>query len=289
MRIYIPLAKEFRLLPLQVELIRKYIPGDNQIVVVESTPGKDFTFSGGPWVLRRDVAKDLGVTILPSLPNHGLPFQRINRVFSWLKDQVIPNQNEDRALVLSGDMLPVKELDVDALFPASTRMWFAFCWFAMAKTADRNCRTWKWMINVTKREDTMEDVEPGFLHADKLCSHGDFMASKIPILEGMFGVKLPSHEDVRLTLALDAAPIYHQTLKMAPPTPVPPKPVPDMPQHEIRRLMHDKEFLARLPEDLRARFKGVEAGCGCSFMERVKPLLPELTTYLPKRLSAQEI
>ena len=200
--IYIPLAREYRLLPLQVSLCQKHIADISRIVVIQTPPGKSWITSGGPWQLRKDVAKRLGVDVVDG-PSHCIgitPHARIHATFHWLADSFLPGQPESHALVLSGDVLPTGPIDVPSMCAASggacRKPWEFHTWFATTK--DRQSWTEfpaKW------RADRMEDCEPGFLHADKLTSCGDFAENKIPILEAMFATKIPSHDEVRETLS----------------------------------------------------------------------------------------
>ena len=190
--VYIPLAKEYRLLPLQVSLCREYVSDLTKIVIVETPPGISWATSGGPWKLKSSVAEELGVERL-SVPNDVLgrtPFARIGWIFQWLRDVVIPEQAEDRALVLSGDVFPVCAIDIHdsaTRYPMEMYTWFAT---PRVPTAWRQC--------VAKRiKFDMEEMEPGFLHADKLVAVGDFDPRKIEYLESRFMVTIPPHEEVR--------------------------------------------------------------------------------------------
>jgi hypothetical protein len=265
MKIFIPAAREFRLIPLQVELIRKFIPGC-PITIVETAPGASWLDSGGPWRLNRDiVAKyDLGLIMTPYSPEFAMPPRgRIAAIFDWLRLKIIPKQ-DDRVMVLSSDLLPVKPIE-DNLFGSYTgayRDWFTYCWFAM-EPHSTDYMMWKG-YPAFKRDDGMEDVWPGFLHVDKICTNDNKdIDVRLALAANMFQYELPSVESVTETIQFNKVELSISV-------------------HELRWLINSSEFMSRLPQELKNRIQLLQAGCGCTWGDRMQMVLPDLRPYLPQ-------
>lgn len=219
--LFIPLAREFRLLPVQLELCRRFIAGLDRVLIVETAPGPSWIRSGGPWRLRREMAAALEVDLIEGPDVAGLiPPHRIGKIFAWLRLAIAAAcDDEHNALVLSGDVLPLRHLDVAEMCsgqPAATRdPWTCCTWFCGQSRKLPDLDEPGWRLHAAYRmqpEDAnlpglaaagyaasmgFEWLEPGFLHADKLVTRGEFAEDKIPVLEKLLGVKLPSHEIMR--------------------------------------------------------------------------------------------
>jgi hypothetical protein len=226
--VYIPLAREFRLLPIQVAAVRRFLAGVSRIVVVQTPPGKSFLSSGGPWRLRRQAAEQLGVEMItaPDFVAGQLPRERIGRLNRWLWRDVIGGQSEPLALVLSGDVLPLRALDVPSLLqgrglahrhPLNVWTWLALdrrrapadvAWDADAQRWDARPLTLELAASIPllaaagalPADCRCEYLEPGLLHLDKLTTRASFALRKLAYASAVYGVPAPAAEEITETL-----------------------------------------------------------------------------------------
>jgi len=231
--LYIPLYKEFRLLPAQVEICRRFIKDISRIVVLETPVGKFDFNSGGPYRLKRSVADDLEIEIVESTKavlgyTRG---ERIARIFRWCVNFLIPQQKEDYALILSGDVLPLHPVSIDELlcgYQIATRgpvvenniIW---CWIATKGGVELDINPYLGLPPMKIWEGggpaTLDDLlvaapvignteaiknligvsmteylPPCFIHLDKI-SYG-FDSLKFDLVSEAYNVKIPEREAV---------------------------------------------------------------------------------------------
>ena len=300
--IYIPLAREYRLLPLQVALCRKYVAELTRIVVVETLPGASWGDSGGPWQLKRSKAEELGVTVQSS-PEYVCghqPKERIRRTFQFMMREA-RKQPEDCVLILSGDVLPIRAINAEDLL-AEMDLAFRSPFAANTWTAIRREHWCENMLvshnphkdgpplgfawTAQKTEMGMELCDPGFLHVDKLASTGDFYERKFAALSTRFCCTFPTHEEMRDDIAdppkweMDISPLFWWNGERAGQTTEPASVSGVLTYKAVMLNLYQAEWLARLPAELRAKVDEAKKGCGCHLRENITPLLPAITEAL---------
>ena len=211
---YTLLSHSCQLLAAQVELLRRHVCGLSRIIVIQGPFGKQPLTSGGNVRLSLAEAETLGVDII-ELPDDGLGRFWASRLPHILGQvfQVVARQAEEHALVLHGDVFPLRSINVSDLLAGRSAALrgspqrIASTWFALTRDyaqamqgdfAAITTNALRWparditQVNVLEQcgfvlpgyEDRwrFEKCEPGWLHLDQMSMATQWIAAKLAIV-----------------------------------------------------------------------------------------------------------